>query len=1269
MKIKYKAIAALCVLGSIVLAGCKEEKPTEPPVDNKPSTPDTVVVVTAVTDGITLKDSEVNSYDFASLFTVTKDGVSVPVLNEYVDSTLVSEAAGAYPVTCTYEGKQSSVTVTVTATVYTVEADIETVTLRVSQVADYNFKQHFTAKTDGETIEITDAMISSDVAVAAGAYSYTVTHGGASKTIRVTVEADVLVVNSYRVAEIQIDALADYDYTKLFSLYAEGEAVRVTENMIDTSALAFAEAGKEYEVELAYSYKGVSYTGKAAVKVVGEKSYTVSTKQIVTYPHGENIDLATLFEIKRDDEIVPVTPDMLSGSIDYTKVGLNTITLTFGGREYHSTVEVKFGVILEYAHSDTVNVKKGTDKNDYPFAKDFNLIINGIPFNVIPESNFVGLDEVDFDKAGNYEVTLKIAYNTNPPKGLSNRVDFEYVEKKITYVVEEKTVQTAVKQNVVTVPQGTKEYNPFSNLSVTVNGILQFFTDNPDWADGFSTCYARLLSDPIDFSSAESQTVRVAVYPYGNDLAPVELSYEFVIQTDVVVTAQDIGLFTGGTLFVTDLFTVTEGGEPVEVTFDMISGKADTFRAGVYTVELSYGGVHKSATVTVFDSGMKGTYRTLLTTIPATSQDDDDDGEYGDWGDYGVDAYTSTPSVRAASSVFVLDNLIIGEDGSVKWGNTPAVITGGIDENTLLIKIGTNDFTLHYGDGIVVLDPANPLKLGFTDLRRPMVFFNEAQWTLQDYVTINYSSEYVLSTSYISFSIDTFRIQDKADGRELWYGLKTHLVEKTSADTLYTVSWGVVEYAENFVSLTGTASTLTYAGEEYRFEMLSNRVGKIIKSDTTKNKFTGKSFRGTVDGANATFSVSQSGGYELMVANKRVFHLTQYDIANAKNCYVDPISDTIFLYNLEDKFSYTFKLDLEELTFTVLEKDAYYGYYVAGNKLIFLDGYGTGIINFNTSTWSYTQFRYTVQSGIVSIRYVDTKPSFTYGSGAEFYLGEFLNTLTVKSFADNSLDGLTFENTQITDGAIVRISSYRFGADVTRGPNRLLDAISIVTKDGALTGDAKKACVDMRTVVFSAPGFHRFAVNLTVQGEAVTAYYTVQVVPRLYEGNPLFVTYGAGVMLKTNSLTLDEFGQVTLVSGGVRYEGFATLEGEDAFTVKAYSENGAFVTARGEKVADGILRFTAAGAVGFTDYYTTGTSRVVATGGTALREFTVGDVRTYVLSGSSTLAGDVVTLELITGSVENTNVIKVTKGEEVIYLRILAWGNITEGLVVLKDYE
>lgn len=1270
MKIQYKAVAALCLVGSLVLAGCKGGD--EPPANDDPNVPATpVIVITATEDGVTLKDTEVKSYDFTSLFTVTKDGADVPVLSDYVDSTLVSETAGSYPVTCSYEGSQKSVTVTVTATLYTVESDTELITLRASQVAEYNFKQHFTVKTDGAQAEITDAMIRSDVKAAEGTYSYTVTHGGTSKTVQVVVEPDVLIVNSYRVKEIALNALAEYDYTNLFSLYADGEAVRVTDSMIDTASLAFAEAGKEYEVRISYVYKGVTFTGSAAVKAVEEESYTVSTKNIVTYPHGENIDLTALFEIKRGEESIPVTPDMITGSIDYTKVGVNTLTLSFGGKEYKSTVEVKFGVILEYADSDTVSVQKGTDKKNYPFAKDFKAIVNGIPFLVIPESNFVGLDEVDFDKAGSYEVTLRIAYNVNPPKGLDAKVDFEYTEKTITYVVQEKTVEVGVKQELVTAPQGTAEYNPFSNLTVTVNGILQFFTDNPDWADGFSTCYARLLSDPIDFSSAEPQEVRVAVYPYGNDAEPIELAYEFLVQTDVVITAQDVGVFAGGTLLPTELFTITEGGAPVEVTFDMISGKADTFRAGVYVLELSYGGARKSATVTVFDGGMKGTYRTLLTTIPAPSDDDDDDG-YGEWGDLGEydadSSYASPLSARAASPVYVLDNLVIGEDGSVKWGNRTATVTGGLDENTLLIRIGTNDFTLHYSDGIVVLDAANPYKLGFNDERRPMVFFNEAQWSIQEHVIINYTTEYVLSTSFIAYSIDTFRIKDKSDGRELWYALKVELAEKTSADTYYVVSWGEAEYAEGFVAVTDTASTLTFLGEEYRFVMQSNRVGKVSRS-TSQSKFAGKSFRGTLGGVSAVLSVTQANGYELTAGGKRVFYLSANDVNNAKNCYADEVSDTIFLYSVTEKFSYTFKLDMEELTFTVLEKDAYYGFYQADNKLIFLDGYGTGTVNFDTKTWSSTQLRYTVNSGVVSIRFINTKPSFTYGSGAEFYLGEFLNTLTVKSFADSTFDGLTLENTLITDGAIVRISSYRFGADVTRGPSQLLDAISIVTKDGELTGEAKRACVDMSAVVFSAAGFHRLAVNLTVEGKAVTAYYTVQIVPRLYEGNPLFTAYGAGVMLKTNSLTLDEFGQVVLDCAGVRYEGFADLEEGNRFSVKAYSKNGAFVTARGEKVADGILRLTATGAVGFTDYYTTGTSRVVAAGGTALREFTVGNNRTYILSGSPTLAGDVVTVQPLTGSVENNNVIKITNGDEITYVRVLSWGNVTEGLTVLKDYE
>lgn len=1273
MKTKYKAIAALCVMGALLLAGCRGETETPSgPDDSQPSVPaEPVIVITATVGSVTLKDTEVSSYDYTALFTVTKDGENVPVLSEYVDSTLVSEAAGVYPVTCRYGGKHNTVTVNVTETVYTVESDTERITLRVSQVAGYDFKQHFTAKTDGAETEITDEMFSSDVQAKAGDYSVTVTNGGASKTVIITVEEDVRIVPAYRVVEIPIDELASYDYSSLFSLYADGQAVNVADAEIDPSALSFAETGNEYQVGITYRYEGKDYTGSAVVRVVEKQSYTVSTKNVVTYPHGENIDLTTLFEIKKGDQSVPVTFDMISGGIDYTKVGVNVVTLHFDGKDYESTVEVKFGVILDYAGSDTVTVKKGTDKKAYPFANDFEVIINGIPFRVIPESAFVGLDELDFTQAGRYDVTLRIAYNVNPPQGLFGNVEFEYVEKTITYVVEERTVEAAVKEESVTVQPGTTEYNPFSNLTVTVNGIVQFLTDNPEWADGFSTCYATLLSDPIDFTSSETQEVRIAVYANG-DGDPVELTYSFAVRTDVVITAKDVGVFTGSTLYPTDLFTVTENGEPVEVTFDMISGKADTFRSGVYQVECAYGGQSETATVTVFDSGMKGTYRTLMTTIPYEEEDDSDDGSWGDgedWGDYGE--YSIAETGRSSSPVYTLDNLVIADDGSLTWGNRSAEITGGIDENTLLVKIGSYDYTLYYHDGIVVLEPFNTLKMAFTDDHRPMIFFNEAQWEIAQTVTINYSSQYVLAYTFVSYSIDTFRICGKEDERELWYGLRTDLVEKTSADTLYTVSWGEVGYADGFTAAKDETSSLTFRGEELTFVMQTDKVGKVARSSSGDNKYAGKTYRGTLNGQNANFSVSQSGTYELTAGGKRIFYMGQYDVSNAKNCYVDPVTDRIFLYQADEDetFSYLFQLDPVALTFTVLEKDAYYGMYKAANKFIFLDGYGTGIINFDSSTYSYTQLRYTVQSGVVSVKFVNTKPSFTYGSEAEFYLGEFLNTLSVKSFADDSLDGLLFENTMITDGAIVRISGYRFGADVTRGPDRLLDAISIVTKDGMLTGDAKRACIDMSAVAFNAPGFHRFSVNFTVQGELVTAYYTVQIVPKLYEGNALFATYGAGVLLKANSLSLDEYGQVTLNCAGVRLEGFATLETDGKISVKAYSESGAFLKASCEKIADGILRVVAEGAVGFTDYYTTGTSRVVAINGTALREFTVGNTRTYVLSGSASLAGDVVTVEPMTGSVENGNVVKITNGEKITYLRILEWGNLIEGLVILQDYE
>ena len=258
-------------------------------------------------------------------------------------------------------------------------------------------------------------------------------------------------------------------------------------------------------------------------------------------------------------------------------------------------------------------------------------------------------------------------------------------------------------------------------------------TDNREWVSAI-TCYAEVKSDDIDFSDAGTQTVVVDVYANGLNADPVTVTFYVTIESGITVTAKDIGVFAGATLYTKDLFVIERNGAPVEVTYDMISGKADTFKPGVYEITANYEGVTATATVTVFQTGIQGTYRTKLTTIPVTDTDDDDDeGDYG-WGGSGDDWYGdgeyslysgASGATRATSTTgaTTLGDMIIGEDGSIVVNGYKASIVGGVDESTLLLDIGTNRYTMYYDNGIIVLDPDNSLKLGFTDYRRPMVYF------------------------------------------------------------------------------------------------------------------------------------------------------------------------------------------------------------------------------------------------------------------------------------------------------------------------------------------------------------------------------------------------------------------------------------------------------------------------------------------------------------------------------------------------------------------
>lgn len=1272
MKKQIFLFAIACILTVFLLVSCSGESPADPddPAgipgdgtserpggDTDSDAPTNEVLVTALSESAQVKDRQVNDFDYTSLFSILADNENVPVEASYLDLTKLKTSPGSYPVTCTYCDKQATVMIQVLKTDYRVSLSREEVSVKLSAAQDFDYPALFSVTMDGEPVSVTSDMVETDFTPAEGTYTYTVTYGDASATLTVRVTPDHLleVMTSYRNLTLTVADLLTYDYTDLFSLYRDGMPIEVTADMLDTSALTGEEAqptvGQTYPVILHYTYGTSSCTQTARVTVAAEEETVVTTKNVVIYPNSQVLDLTTLFRITRGDTELPVDRENITGTIDYTKGGTYDISLSYEGTDYTATVEVRDGVVLQYAVSDTVKVKKGTNLATYPFDGDFVVIINGLRFYDIPPSYF-DLTEVDFTRAGTYDATLSIPYNETASSGIVPSVTFTYYTATIHYQVVENNYSIALGAEELLLPKGTTSYNVFGNLKVTINGRNQTLTGNPAYVDSIS-CYAEVLSDPIDFESLAVQTVRIAVYVDGPDADPVVVTYPLRIDSDIRVSAAGAAVFAGSAFYVKDLFTITRGDEPVEVTYDMISGKVDIFTPGVYTVTLEFEGILREAQVVVFDKALIGTYHTSLTTIAESAADDEEQ----------------------PSPALPLGDLVIRADGTVTLNGSDAVITGGIDSTTMTLSYGKYAYTLYFSDGIAVLDPDNSLKLGYNDWKRPMIYFHEDVWEPEEKVTVNYSSSHVLELNCITYSIDTFHIRSTTGEREMWYALKIALVEKTSADTVYKVTWGEASYPDGFVPGKDVISVLTFDDLTYGFTMSSATVGKVNPSDGER-LWTNRVFTGTLNGKPAELRTDQYEHFTFLVDGVTVCYVNP-TFSSDGYAVLDYRNETALLYDMTgdtyEPYAYFFRLNTEENTFTVVEKDLYFGKYICENMYLFLDGYGTGCINFNTRSYSTTSISYRVVDGVLTVRYLNTNPGFAYGESSSYYIPPLLNVLTVRDFEGADMVGRQFVNSVITDGAIVEISSFSLGqaTSETAGLEQLLSRITITTKDGVLNDAAKKACINKKAVLFTRAGYYLYTITLQVGGKDVVSRYALQVLPALYAGHPLAVNWGVGLLGSGNALVIDACGKVTLAVGDSHYTGLARLN-EDSFTAQLFSETHSRLTLQGSLLAEGILQVRGSGDMNFSNVFTTGTAKSTGTAGTVLRAITVNGVTKYYLSASVSSFGTAVTAECLNGSDPGATgaILCLTDADRhQTCLKVNAWSNTSEGLTLADAYR
>lgn len=1039
--------------------------------------PTTVEITLITNNDVVVNNLTVLKHDYKQYFNILDNNNEVEVKDEYLDLSLLRTLAGTYKVTCTYQGVTKTLNVVVEEVSYQIKLSERSITIKQALVETYNFNELFTVVVNGKIQEITPDMVTSNVISEVGTYEYKVSLGETSMSLTVNVISDheIEIINSYNLLEIELKDIETFDYTKLFSVYLDGETRTVTIDMIDISNLNNAVEDEIYDILITYKEGQAVKSSSCKVKIIPNSEILITSKNLVIYPNYGYIDLTTLFTVIVKEKEIPVTLDMISGTIDYAKVGENIIKLNYQGLEKEAIIEVKQGVIINASKGEIVKVAKGISKETYNFASDFEVIVNGIKYTNI--TSYIDTDNIDFNTLGTYTATISVPY-TDSTLGIEKGTIFT---KEITYEVVNSIYSIKVLNETVILKQGTTEFNAYDNINVKVNGVNQKLTKVPTQASTLAT-YAVILST-IDFNAIGMQEMLVDVYVNGPDSDPVRVQYNVLIESNIEINVNKTYAFEGETVYTKDLFTITLNDEFIEVTQDMISGKVNTNKPGVYYVEISYQGIKASVNFIVLNLKMVGTYSTLLTTIE-TSSSSDEEG-------YEEEGTAST----------LLKKLYITEDGQISVNGSLAKILYGIDENTMYIKYNNYEFTLSYVNGIVFIEPNNDLKMAYIETKRPLIYFNEEVWQLNNLVTINSTDKHILELGYNGYSFDIFNITNLNTNETIWYALKIHLYEKLSSDVKYIVSHGEVLFDNSFKEETNNVSSFEYCGDKYKFTMTTDTVGKINSNDNKNYKYANMTFTTTINGEPAELIVDEYEGFILKINGKSEFSVNGASIRNQKygGCNYD--TDTVLIINkgssTETPYSYKLELNLEDNTFTLAKQDMYFGRYESDEAYIFLDGYGSGLINFDKKQFSETVFNYTVNGNLIILSYVNTTPSFEYGVNASVYIDEFNNTLTPKYFGKESLNDDLFTNTHIIDGAIVNISSYEMKVytNTVLAKKAFFDFITIYTKDGELTDNSvKKQLIDITDIDFKTAGIYHYSITIEVNGESVVMHYSIQII-------------------------------------------------------------------------------------------------------------------------------------------------------------------------------
>ena len=367
-----------------------------------------------------------------------------------------------------------------------------------------------------------------------------------------------------RIALVDLDS---FDFTSLFDIYVDGGKVGVSADYIDLSKLK-KELGT-YEIVCSYGGK----SAKVTVHVVNERNVFVQankTKVTIKDVEVKTYDYTCLFTLTVNGNITEVKKEYVDASNVLPAPDTYTVTCEYGGSSAKVWVEVTETPFVASALEDEVNVYVGAVNEFEPKAL-FAITLGGEEVEVTDD---MITGEVK-PEVGDYEIKLSIG---------SRKASV------IVHVVNEHVIKIGSAYSEIDIaPEDVSSYDFINDFYIYEDGkSVEVNSENVTLDTSALTgaaigdkCEISVSYVPADGKGGATKTVIVNVTAVGS----------------IAIKVLNAEVFESDTLDLTSLFEITDNGEEIEVTDDMISGFVDFGNSDECKITLTYKNIRRTATV------------------------------------------------------------------------------------------------------------------------------------------------------------------------------------------------------------------------------------------------------------------------------------------------------------------------------------------------------------------------------------------------------------------------------------------------------------------------------------------------------------------------------------------------------------------------------------------------------------------------------------------------------------------------------------------------